>query len=92
MEKDIYLIRLDQQYLVKNFETLTKDNSYTNTKLWFAGSSAADIVPYTKDLSLKLKNGKNGLKWNYSDEPKEQHTTIFRATKEKALIWTLGNQ
>jgi hypothetical protein len=23
-------------------------------------------------------------------EPKEKHTTIFRATKEKAIIWTLN--
>jgi len=30
------------------------------------------------------------LKWKYSDEPKEKHNTIFRATKEKALKWMLN--
>lgn len=80
----------NEQYLVKNFEELTKSNNYTNTKLWFAGSSAVDIAPHTNNLNLKLKNGKNGLIWKYENEPKEKHNTIFRATKEKAIIWTLN--
>ena len=69
---------------------MTKNNNYTNTKLWFAGSSAVDIAPYTKDLNEKLKNEKSGLNWKYENEPKEKHNTIFRATKEKAIIWTLN--
>lgn len=80
----------NEQYLVKNFESLTKNNDYSNKKLWFAGSSAVDIAPYTKDLSEKLNNEKSGLIWKYENEPKEKHNTIFRATKEKAIIWTLN--
>jgi predicted alpha/beta superfamily hydrolase len=77
-----YLVRTAKEHLAK-FPT-------TEKRLWFAGSNATDISPYTKELSntLKTENQAN-LKWNYSDEPKEKHTTIFRATKEKAIIWTL---
>ena len=39
---------------------------------------------------LKEKNFKN-LNWEYSNERKEKHNTIYRATKEKAIIWTLNN-
>lgn len=61
----------------------------TKKSLWFAGSQ--DISTYTKALAqvLKTKNHAS-LKWNYADEPKEKHNTIFRATKEKAIIWTFG--
>ena len=63
----------------------------TEKKFWFAGSDAEDISPYTNELS-KILEGENlpTIKWNYSDEPEEKHSTIFRATKEKALMWTLG--
>lgn len=60
-------------------------------RIWFAGSNAEDISPFTKELAqiLKTENLRN-IKWKFSDEPKEKHTTIFRATKEKAIIWTLN--
>lgn len=59
--------------------------------IWFAGSNAKDISPYTKKLATILKKANMpGIKWNYSDEPDEKHVTIFRATKEKAIIWTLN--
>lgn len=61
--------------------------------LWFAGSKAKDISQYTNQLSkiLKEENPTN-LEWLYSYEPKEKHNTIFRATKEKALIWALNKK
>lgn len=80
----------NEQYLVKNFEKLSKDNYPDEKKLWFAGSDAVDISTHTKELARKLKISDKGLKWKYSDEPNEKHNTIFRATKEKALIWTLN--
>lgn len=80
----------NEQYLVKNFESLAKEDYQRKKKLWFAGSDAEDISPYTRQLNKKLEQNDRGLKWKYSDEPNEQHTTIFRATKEKALIWTLN--
>lgn len=69
---------------LKNFPTTTK-------KLWFAGSSASDILQYTDELKKRLAEANlPNLKWNYSPEPKEEHSTIYRATKEKALIWTFN--
>lgn len=80
----------NEQYLVKNFESLANENYEQKKKLWFAGSDAVDISTHTRELNKKLENLNLGLVWNYSDEPKEKHNTIFRATKEKALIWTLN--
>lgn len=80
----------NEQYLVKNFESLAKENYEQKKKLWFAGSNAVDISTHTKELNKKLENLNLGLIWKYSDEPEEHHNTIFRATKEKALIWTLN--
>lgn len=79
-----YLVRTAKEHLAK-FPTSEK-------RVWFAGSSATDISPYTKGLAniFKTENLAN-LKWEYSDEPKEEHSTIFRATKEKAIIWTLNH-
>lgn len=78
-----YLVRTAKEHAAK-FPT-------TEKRLWFAGSAAADISPYTKQLAeiLKTENLPH-VKWKYSDEPKEKHTTIFRATKEKAMVWGLG--
>ena len=63
----------------------------TEKRIWFAGSDAKDISETVRKFSdlLKAENLPN-IKWNYSPEPKEKHNTIFRATKEKALIWTLN--
>lgn len=78
-------------YLLKNAEKLMTNFPNESKKLWFAGSDAPDISKYTNQLEDKLKEiAPQNLKWTYSDEPKEKHHTIFRATKEKALIWSLG--
>ncbi len=93
-----YFIAMDpalwfnEQYLVKNFDTLTKDNIYKDNKLWFAGSNATDISPFTKELEQKLKDNRSELVWKYKNKPNEKHNTIFRATKETALIWTLNQE
>jgi len=81
----------NNHYLVREANTLFETFSIKETKLWFAGSSAEDISKYTKELAVTLKNNApNKLKWKYSDEPSEKHNTIFRATKEKALVWILN--
>lgn len=60
-------------------------------KFWFAGSGAEDIFTHTRKLAKTFEaTSLPNLKWKYSDEPKEKHNTIFRATKEKAFIWTLN--
>lgn len=83
----------NNQYLVKNAQkNLAKIPQDQQKKLWFAGSGTKDISPMTKRLAkiLETENKLNVI-WKYSDEPKEKHNTIFRSTKEKALIWTLNN-
>jgi predicted alpha/beta superfamily hydrolase len=81
----------NNHYLVRIAKEKLNNLPASEKKLWFAGSSATDISQYTNELSKILtdSNPKN-MKWSYSDEPKEKHSTIFRATKEKALIWTLN--
>lgn len=81
----------NNHYLIRTAKSNLDNLPPTEKKLWFAGSNAKDVSKYTKELSKIIfdKNLKD-LKWNYSDEPKEKHQTIFRATKEKALIWSLG--
>lgn len=82
----------NDQHLVKTAkENLAKFPS-ENKRFWFAGSDAKDIYKNTRDLEkiLQTENLSN-FKWKYSDEPKEQHQTIFRATKEKAFIWVLND-
>lgn len=78
-----YLVRTAKEHLTK-FPT-------TEKRVWFASSNAEDVSPYTKELAgiFKTENYPN-IKWNFSDEPKEKHNTIFRATKEKAIVWTLN--
>ena len=50
-----------------------------------------DISSFTKELAgIFNAEHPSNLIWKYSDEPNEKHNTIFRATKEKAIIWTLN--
>lgn len=81
----------NNHHLADNVHKYLANKSNKRLRLWFAGSSAKDIQIHTRHLSEQLKGlGNRSITWNYSDEPKEKHHTIFRATKEKALIWTLN--
>ena len=81
----------NNHYLERKSENYLKAFPNQNIKLWFAGSGAEDISIHTNNISKSLLKNKPGkLIWKYSDEPNEKHNTIFRATKEKALIWTLN--
>ncbi|MBP6312805.1 MAG: alpha/beta hydrolase [Flavobacteriales bacterium] len=60
-------------------------------RFWFAGSNVQDETPFIADFNTTLQlNAPKTLVWHYADEPTETHATIFRATKEKALVWVLG--
>lgn len=75
--------------LVKTAKQSLIKFSKTEKRIWFAGSHEETISPFTKQLAEILKNNKNtNIKWNYSAEPNEDHNTIFRATKVKAIKWT----
>ncbi len=81
----------NNHYLVRTAKEKLAKFPATEKRLWFAGAGTEDISPYTRELAeiLKTENIPT-LTWNYSDEPHEDHSTIFRATKVKALTWTLG--
>ncbi|MEM9051273.1 MAG: alpha/beta hydrolase-fold protein [Bacteroidota bacterium] len=82
----------NDHFLAKNADSLLSALSGQNLKLWFAGSEAEDISEYTRSIDKTLEtDAPSNLTWNYSDEPGEEHHTIFRATKEKAIIWTLND-
>lgn len=58
--------------------------------LWFAGSNAADISNNTHKLAEILEHTDTpNLDWGFAPEPNEEHSTIFRAKKEQAILWTL---
>ena len=63
----------------------------TEKRFWFAGSGTDSILTSTRNLADTIsEGGLRNLKWFYADEPKEKHNTIFRATKENAMIWTMN--
>lgn len=79
-------------YLANNASDFISKFNDQPKKIWFASSNTKSISSFTNQLSKTLdKASKTAIKWNYSFEPKEQHSTIFRAMKEKAFIWTLSN-
>lgn len=81
----------NNHYLVRSAKEHLATFPSTEKRIWFAGSSAEDVSPFTKELAeiMSTKNLTN-IKWKFSDEPIEKHSTIFRATKEKAITWTLN--
>ena len=82
----------NDNYLVKHSEQFLARLPERPTKLWFAGSNAEDIYKHTNLLAEKLKNDPpRNLVWEYSPEPNEEHSTIFKATKEKAFIWIMNH-
>jgi hypothetical protein len=81
----------NNEHLIKNAkEDLNKFPS-AKKRFWFAGSKDVLATVQKLDDTLKAANI-NTIKWQYANEPKEEHSTIFRATKEKAIIWTLGQK
>ncbi|WP_179006846.1 alpha/beta hydrolase [Winogradskyella forsetii] len=81
----------NDHYLERNATRYLDNFTDKKIKLWFAGSDAEDISVHTNNLAKTLENeAPEQLIWKYSDEPNEQHNTIFRATKEKALTWILN--
>ena len=83
----------NRKYLVRTAAEHLSEFPNSSIRFWFAGSDAGDIQPNTRELTAILqKNAPHSLTWLYSDQPDENHNTIFRATKEAAIKWTLGSQ
>lgn len=82
----------NDNFLGKNAESFLSNLPEKDLKLWFAGSGAEGMSNYTNVVNKALQQfTSSNLKWKYSEETNEKHSTIYRATKEKALIWTLNN-
>jgi uncharacterized protein len=83
----------NNQYLVKSAREHLAKFPASSIRLWFSGSGTGEMEQNANELAGILKSANlPGLKWTYSAEPEEKHSTIFKATKEKALRWTLGGQ
>ncbi len=82
----------NDKYLVK-IAAEKLDNFPSGQKtFWFAGSSEKVIFKTVAQLAaiIKAKNITT-LNWKYSPQKNEKHHTIFRSTKEQAIIWTMNN-
>ena len=83
----------NNKYLVRTAAEHLAELPDSEIRFWYAGSDAGDIQPHTRELETILDHSApESLKWMYSDQPNEQHNTIFRATKEAAIKWTLGTK
>ena len=83
----------NEHHLVKNADNLLPESFLNEKKLWFAGSKTKTISKHTEKLAktLKIKQIKK-LEWDYSYQPKEEHGTIYKATKIQALTWVFGSK
>ncbi len=82
----------NDEYLVKTADVHLDKWTGTNKTFWFAGAGIDGIADSARKLSdiLQSRNQEN-ITSKYADETNEEHHTIFRATKEKAITWTLNN-
>jgi len=83
----------NDKYLVKSAKIYLDKFPPGEKTIWFAGSGAVDISETVGKFAdvLRTENVPH-LKWKYAAEPKEKHNTIFRATKEKAILWSLNKK
>ena len=82
----------NNKHLIKNAKEDLIKFPTTLIKFWFAGSDTKDISKTVGKFAVIMKeNASKTIEFKYSNEPKEQHNTIFRATKVKALIWSLND-
>lgn len=81
----------NNKYLIKSAKEHLDKIPQNKKRIWFTGSGAEDISETVGKMAdiFQVENLPNII-WKYSSEPKEKHNTIFRATKEKAIIWTLN--
>lgn len=76
--------------LVQMSERYFRTMDGKGVSLWFASSDAADINVHTNALAKVLEiSAPETLRWTYMPKPQEQHSTIYRATKETAFRWAL---
>lgn len=94
-----YFIAFDPSLWWNDHELVTQASDWLKKvppmekRLWLVASQTRDIFRYTRKFAdiLAAANMPQVL-WLYTEEPKEKHDTIFRATKERALGWSFGKQ
>lgn len=83
----------NNHFVIKTAKQHLASISKSDKRIWFAASDTDGIKQFTQQLAEILKSeNKSNLKWHYSFEPKQEHSTIFRATKVKAIKWTFQNK
>jgi predicted alpha/beta superfamily hydrolase len=81
----------NKHQLVKDSEQYLRQLPNAPVKLWMAASNTKDIYKHTDEFVKSInQSGLKQLQWHYTFEKNEKHATIFKATKEKALIWSLN--
>jgi len=80
----------NNHFLVTNANAILANNTFTNKRVFIAASNTKDIKHYTKKLAniFQSINPRN-LQCKYVYAPTQTHATIFKATKEEAIIWCL---
>lgn len=83
----------NDKYLTNNTAQILSTFTKEPKRFWFAASGTVEIAPDVNQFA-KILADKNipNLKWKFVDQPKEKHSTIYRATKEEAIIWTLNSK
>lgn len=77
----------NNESLIKNSNKLLKQLKKTK-KLWVAASS--DMITTVNKFDKQVKGSKSKIKYHYLEAPKENHSTIYKAVEEQALIWALN--
>lgn len=83
----------NDKYLTNNAAQILSQFTKEPKRFWFAASGTVEIAPDVIKFG-KILTSKNipNLKWKFVNAPKENHSTIYRATKEEALIWALNTK
>ncbi len=83
----------NDKYLTNNADLMLSNFTKNPKQFWFAASGTEEIAPTVNQFAkiLTTKDIPN-LKWKFVNAPKEKHSTIYRATKEEAIIWTLNSK
>lgn len=83
----------NDKFVTKNAAQILSNFTKEPKRFWFAASGTVEIAP-TLNQFAKILVDKNipNLKWKFVDKPNEQHHTIYRATKEEALIWAINDK
>jgi len=78
----------NDQKLLKAADQHLNSFPTTSKAFWFAASGTKGIFKPAQELADQFKNANlKNVSWKLVPKSKEKHDTIFRATKESALIW-----